>query len=138
MDPFHRTFTTGIFITNSLVAGALAIGHSPDYAPDQPVKFSHAVHAGQNGTDCIYCHSYATHSKSAGFPAENVCMNCHLLVRNGKRSGAFEIAKVIRDYEEMKSIEWIKVYNLPDHVFLQSCTACECRRIKLPGMSWPC
>ncbi len=51
--------TTGIFITSLLVAGALAIGHSPGYAPDQPVKFSHAVHAGQNGTDCIYCHSYA-------------------------------------------------------------------------------
>lgn len=44
-------------------------------------------------------------------------MNCHLLVRNGTRSGAFEIAKIIRDYEELKSIEWIKVYNLPDHVF---------------------
>lgn len=109
--------STGIFITYSLVAGAIAIGHSPGYAPDQPVKFSHAVHAGQNGTDCIYCHSYAPYSKSAGFPAENVCMNCHLLVRNGTRSGAFEIDKVIKGYEELKSIEWVKVYNLPDHVF---------------------
>jgi len=44
-------------------------------------------------------------------------MNCHLLVRNGTRSGAFEIAKVISDYEEMRPVEWIKVYNLPDHVF---------------------
>lgn len=109
--------STGIFITYSLVVNSIAIGHSPGYSPDQPVKFSHAVHAGQNGTDCIYCHSYATYSKSAGFPAENVCMNCHLLVRNGTRSGAFEIAKVIRGFEEMKPIEWIKVYNLPDHVF---------------------
>lgn len=109
--------TTGIFITSLLVAGALAIGHSPGYAPDQPVKFSHAVHAGQNGTDCLYCHSYAPYSKSAGFPAENVCMNCHLLVRNGTRSGAFEIGKVIRDYEGMKPIEWVRVYNLPDHAF---------------------
>ncbi len=108
---------TGIFITKSLVVGAIAIGHSPGYAPDQPVKFSHAVHAGQNGTDCLYCHSFAPYSKSAGFPPENVCMNCHLLVRNGTRSGAFEIAKVIRGYEELKSIEWVKVYNLPDHVF---------------------
>jgi len=108
---------TGVFITYSLVTGAIAIGHSPGYSPDQPVKFSHAVHAGQNGTDCIYCHSYAPFSKSAGFPPENVCMNCHLLVRNGTRSGAFEIAKVIRGYEELKSIEWVRVYNLPDHVF---------------------
>ena len=95
----------------------MAIGHSPDYTPDQPVKFSHKVHAGQNGTDCIYCHSFAPYSKSAGFPPENVCMNCHLLVRNGTRSGAFEIAKIIKNYESMKSIEWVKVYNLPDHVF---------------------
>jgi len=108
---------TGIFIAKSLVAGAVAIGHSPGYSPDQPVKFSHAVHAGQNKTDCIYCHSYAPYSKSAGFPPENVCMNCHLLVRNGTRSGAFEIAKVVGAYEELKSIEWVKVYNLPDHVF---------------------
>jgi len=114
---FIILFITGIFITNSLVVGALAVGHSPDYEPDQPVKFSHEVHAGQNGTDCIYCHSFAHYSKSAGFPPENVCMNCHLLVRNGNRSGAFEIAKVISSYEEMKPIEWVKVYNLPDHVF---------------------
>ena len=108
---------TGIFITNSLVVGAIAVGHSPDYEPDQPVKFSHEVHAGQNGTDCIYCHSFAHQSKSAGFPPESVCMNCHLLVRNGNRSGMFEIAKVVNNYEEMKPVEWIKVYNLPDHVF---------------------
>ncbi len=106
-----------VYITNVLVVDAIALGHSPGYEPDQPVKFSHAVHAGQNRTDCIYCHSYAPYSKTAGFPAENICMNCHLLVRNGQRSGLFEISKVISAYENKKPIEWIKVYNLPDHVF---------------------
>ena len=106
-----------VYITNTLVVEAIAIGHSPGYEPDQPVKFSHAVHAGQNTTDCIYCHSYAPYSKTAGIPAENICMNCHLLVRNGKRSGVFEITKVISAYENKKPIEWIKVHNLPDHVF---------------------
>lgn len=108
---------TSIFITSTLVVDAISLGRSHGYSPDQPVKFSHAVHAGQNRTDCIYCHSYAQFSKSAGFPPENVCMNCHLLVRNGTRSGAFEIAKIISAYENMKPIEWTKVYNLPDHVF---------------------
>ena len=107
----------GLFITRTFVVDAIAIGHSPEFAPDQPIKFSHAIHAGQNQTDCIYCHSYAPYSKSAGIPPENVCMNCHLLVRKGTRSGAFEIAKVIRNFEEKKPIEWVKVYNLPDHVF---------------------
>jgi hypothetical protein len=108
---------TTIFIINTLVIDAIALGHSKDYAPFQPIKFSHAVHAGQNGTDCIYCHSSAPYSKIAGIPPENVCMNCHLMVRNGTRSGATEIAKIISAFEAKKPIEWIRVYNLPDHVF---------------------
>lgn len=108
---------TGTFITYSLVVNALALGRSKDYSPMQPVKFSHAIHAGQNGTDCIYCHSSAPYSKIAGIPPENVCMNCHLVVRNGTRSGAYEIAKVVSSFENNKPIEWIKVHNLPDHVF---------------------
>jgi len=109
--------STGIFITYTLVVEAVALGRSQNYSPAQPVKFSHAIHAGQNGTDCIYCHSSVQFSKSAGFPAESVCMNCHMIVRNGTRSGAFEIAKIINAYENIKPIEWIKVHNLPDHVF---------------------
>ena len=108
---------TGVYITWVLVVEAIAIGHSPDYAPDQPVKFSHAIHAGQNKTECVYCHSYAPYSKTSGFPATNVCMNCHLIVRTGSRTGAFEIAKVIESYEQMKPIQWVRVHNLPDHVF---------------------
>ena len=109
--------STGIFITYTLFVDGIALGRSPGYSPLQPVKFSHAVHAGQNKTDCIYCHSSAKTSKAAGFPAENVCMNCHIVVRNGTRSGISEISKVISAYENMKPIEWIKVHNLPDHVF---------------------
>ena len=108
---------TGIFITNTLVVNAISLGRSKDYSPAQPIKFSHAVHAGQNGTDCIYCHSSAPYSKTAGIPPLNVCMNCHLMVRNGTRSGVFEISKIISSYENHKPVEWIKVYNLPDHVF---------------------
>lgn len=108
---------TTIFITNTLVVNALTLGRSKDYTPTQPVKFSHAVHAGQNGTDCIYCHSSAPYSKVAGIPPVNVCMNCHLMVRTGTRSGQYEISKVISSYENMKPVEWIKVHNLPDHVF---------------------
>ena len=109
--------STGIFITYILFVDGIAIGRSPGYSPLQPVKFSHAVHAGQNKTDCIYCHSSAKTSKSAGIPAENVCMNCHMVVRSGTRSGVSEISKVISAYQNMKPIAWIKVHNLPDHVF---------------------
>jgi cytochrome c553 len=109
--------SAGFFIINTLVVNAITLGRSRDYSPTQPVKFSHAVHAGQNGTECIYCHSSAPYSKTAGIPPLNVCMNCHLMVRNGTRSGVFEISKIINSYENQKPIEWIKVHNLPDHVF---------------------
>jgi hypothetical protein len=100
-------FITTVFITYNLVITGLAIGRSKDYMPDQPVKFSH----------CIYCHSSAPYSKSAGIPPVNVCMNCHLIVRNGTRSGSIEISKIIKAYDEKVPIKWVKVYNLPDHVF---------------------
>jgi hypothetical protein len=125
---------TGSFIIYTLVVNAIMLGRSKDYSPAQPIKFSHAIHAGQNGTDCIYCHSYAPYSKTAGIPPVNVCMNCHLMVRNGTRSGVFEISKIISSYENQKPIVWIKVHNLPDHVFFShaqhvsagglSCTEC--------------
>jgi hypothetical protein len=105
------------YLGYALTVDAIDIGHSPAYMPDQPIKFSHKVHAGQNKTDCLYCHSSAPYSKAAGIPPENVCMNCHLLVRKGTRSGTFEIAKIIKHYESKQPIEWVKVYNLQDHVF---------------------
>lgn len=96
---------------------AVLLGRSPDYQPDQPIKFSHEVHMTQNQMDCMYCHHTATTSKSANIPSTNLCMNCHLVVREGTRSGRFEIDKLVQAYEEGRSVEWVRIHNLPDHVF---------------------
>jgi len=96
---------------------AINLGRSQNYAPDQPIKFSHKVHAGDNQIDCKYCHTTAEFSKSAGIPAMELCMNCHVLVREGTNSGKFEIAKVVEANEAQKPVEWIRLHNLPDHVF---------------------
>ena len=108
---------TGIFITWILAVNAIAFGRSKGYAPAQPIKFSHAVHAGQNKTDCNYCHYTARTSKTAGIPPGSVCLNCHFLVRNGTRSGATEIAKVLGALDEKKAVQWVRIYRLPDFVF---------------------
>ena len=116
---FNRAIltVTGIFISWILVVNAIAIGRSTGFSPDQPVKFSHAVHAGQNKTDCIYCHYSANTSKSAGIPSGSICMNCHFLVRTGTRSGVTEITKVIEHFDSTKAIDWIRIYKLPDFTF---------------------
>lgn len=100
-----------------VIAEGIKLGRSQEYAPTQPVKFSHKVHAGDNGIDCLYCHHTAESSKSAGIPAMNLCMNCHVLIREGVHSGKFEIAKVVDAVEKKKPVEWVRLHNLPDHVF---------------------
>ena len=102
---------------NIIVTDAMRLGRQIDYAPDQPVKFSHKVHAGENGIDCKYCHTTVEQGKSAGIPATNLCMNCHIIIREGTHSGKFEIAKVVNAVEKGEPIEWIRIHNLPEHVF---------------------
>lgn len=105
----------------------MGIGVYQGYQPEQPIAFSHQVHAGQNGINCVYCHSGAERGKTAGIPSANVCMNCHKAVQEGKRTGTKEIAKIYAalDYDPAtqkygnnpKPIKWTKVHNLPDHVY---------------------
>jgi len=100
-----------------IVTDAIKLGRQENYAPDQPIKFSHKVHVGENGIDCMYCHTTAEESKSAGIPATNLCMNCHIIIREGSHSGKFEISKVVEANETGQSIEWTRIHNLPDHVY---------------------
>ena len=107
--------------------GLLAVGVQQGYQPEQPIAFSHKLHAGENGVDCNYCHSGARHSKSAGVPSANVCMNCHTYINEGRsEEGTQEISKIyaaigfdpetrsyIEGYEQ-QPIEWIRIHNLPD------------------------
>jgi len=66
---------------NMVYEEAVKLGRSNDYMPDQPIKFSHQVHAGDNQIDCMYCHHTADESKSANIPSTSLCMNCHIVVR---------------------------------------------------------
>ncbi len=108
---------TAVLITNYLVTSAISIGRSEHYQPDQPIKFSHKIHAGQNKIQCLYCHFTAEQSKFAGIPPASVCMNCHIIIREGSNSGKFEINKIYTAIEKNKPIQWVKVHNLPDYVF---------------------
>ena len=106
--------------------GLLTVGVQQGYQPEQPIAFSHKIHAGENGIDCNYCHSGARHSKTSGVPSANVCMNCHTYINSGTNTGTEEIAKIytaigfdpetrtyIEGYEQ-QPIEWVRIHNLPD------------------------
>ncbi|MFC2150894.1 cytochrome c3 family protein [Bacteroidota bacterium] len=105
------------FILKITVHSAIGLGRTKDYAPLQPIKFSHKVHATDNKIDCIYCHHTAETAKSAGIPSTNVCLNCHELVREGTNSGRFEIKKILTNVENGTAPKWFRIHKLPDHVY---------------------
>ncbi len=106
-----------LYIMKVVVTEAIAIGRQHEYAPLQPVKFSHKVHADDYKIDCKYCHSLAETSKTAGIMTANACLNCHSMILEGTNSGKFEIQKILDANLNNIPIEWIRVHNLPDHVF---------------------
>ncbi len=130
-------FVLGGYLTTK---GAIGLGRNKDYQPDQPIYYSHKVHAGTNQINCLYCHGGAEQGKHANIPSVNVCMNCHkaineykgekLYTEEGKEvDGTAEIAKLYEyagadinnlaawDPSKAKPIEWVKIHNLPDHVY---------------------
>jgi hypothetical protein len=118
--------------------GAVNLGRSKNYQPEQPIYYSHKVHAGVNQINCLYCHGGAAEGKHANIPSVNVCMNCHLAINEYKGEplysedgieidGTAEIKKLYDyagftpgqpwDASKAKPVEWIKIHNLPDHVY---------------------
>jgi mono/diheme cytochrome c family protein len=113
------------------------IGVDQNYAPIQPIHFSHRIHAGSNGVDCKYCHSAARVSKNAGIPSLNVCMNCHKNIAEvadttatPEYSKAFYDGEIQRLYDAVgwdksvqkytgktKPVKWVRIHNLQDFVY---------------------
>ncbi|MFY8166407.1 MAG: c-type cytochrome [Sediminibacterium sp.] len=128
-------FIVGGYMTT---VGAINLGRSKDYQPEQPIYYSHKVHAGVNQINCQYCHTGVYQGKQATLPSVNVCMNCHtaineyngapLVKENGEVvDGTAEIKKLYEyagytpgetwDASKAKPIEWVRIHNLPDHVY---------------------
>jgi hypothetical protein len=130
-----------VFVGFRVVRGAIDLGRQQDYAPEQPIQYSHKLHAGVLEIDCKYCHYNSYRDKTAGIPSASVCMNCHMYINKGPNAefkaqhdlagppnDTAEIAKIYeavgwdpntQEYDKSKSkpIEWTRIHNLPDHVY---------------------
>ncbi len=127
----------GIFAAYGLWNSLMWIGVYKGYKPEQPIYFSHKIHAGENKIDCQLCHSSAKYGKVSEIPSLNVCMNCHRNISeyNGKymepgKDKAFydgEIQKIYAaagwDPEKQQytgkthPVEWVRIHNMPDFVY---------------------
>jgi hypothetical protein len=125
MQIFHRSLnklpqTVGAAAGLGLVAVTALIWYyfSPwftqvGYRPEQPVPYSHRLHAGQLGMDCRYCHVNVERAPMAMVPPTETCMNCHQLVRTDSA-----MLQPIRDsWEKGTAMEWVRIHKLPDYVY---------------------
>lgn len=115
----------------------MQIGVDQEYAPIQPIHYSHRIHAGSNGIDCNYCHSSARVSKHSGIPSLNVCMNCHKNIAEvSDTTATAEYSKAFYDKEIDKlykavgwdkvnqkytgitqPVKWVRIHNLQSFVY---------------------
>jgi len=112
----NSAIKTGVIVLVLLLGGkatidaAYGVGIHQGYAPEQPIKFSHKLHAGEYQINCNYCHTGVYEGKGANVPSANICMNCH----NAIKRESPEIQKIYRALEKDEPIQWVRVHNLPD------------------------
>jgi len=107
------------------------------YEPKQPVPYSHALHAGELGIDCRYCHNTVERAAHAAIPPTETCMNCHARVRTKSEN----LEPVRESWKTGGAVEWKKVHDLPDYVYFNhsahvtrgvGCVSCHGRIDQMP------
>jgi Cytochrome c7 and related cytochrome c len=80
---------------------------------EQPIPFSHRIHAGVKDISCFFCHPGAADSPRAGVPPLQTCMLCHdHIIRHFP-----PVAEERRMFAEGKPVEWVRVNHLPEFVY---------------------
>jgi hypothetical protein len=118
LDPAVKIGGIGAGLGALYVVGLLYWGIHPQamdigYEPVQPVPYSHALHAGQLGIDCRYCHTLVEESAFATVPATQTCMNCHASIFPESE----KLTPVRDSYATGLPVEWVRVHDLPDFVY---------------------
>jgi nitrate reductase gamma subunit len=99
----------GLFLMGAL----RRVGVSQGYAPQQPIAFSHQLHAGNNRIPCLYCHFAAETSRHAGIPPAGICMNCHSQLK----LASAEVEKLKESVAQRRPLRWTRIHALPDFVY---------------------
>lgn len=112
--------------------------------PEQPIPFSHNVHAGVKQIQCRFCHPYVAYSNFPGIPPVEKCLYCHKYIIPKHPW----IQKEHEYFDTQTPTPWVKVNYVPEHVLfnhqrhIHSEIACEeCHgpvrdRHRMPSKDW--
>lgn len=73
----------------------------------QPILFNHTLHVNEAGLQCADCHGDAETHMHAGFPAKQVCMDCHDI--DDEEGSHPEKDKLFAFDEDTREIPWVRV-----------------------------
>jgi hypothetical protein len=113
-----KTLLVAAVLLALVVFGGLAILYvlpfdPRDRSPEQPIAFSHRIHAGDNEIDCLFCHRFARQSAVAGIPDMDTCRVCHQYIAQD----APEVKKLMTYWQRKEPVAWVRLHKLPDHVY---------------------
>jgi hypothetical protein len=112
--PFVLTLKLGLLAAVLLIIVVIRAWRIYTGPPvEQPIPFSHAHHAGDDGIDCRYCHTSVERSSFAGLPQTEICMTCHSQIFKD----APLLAPLRRSFETGQPLHWKRVHDLPDFVY---------------------
>lgn len=80
--------------------------------PQQPIYFSHRVHAGVKQINCRFCHPYVERSQHAGLPTMAKCFFCHQYIIPSHP----QLVKEKQHYEAKDPVRWVRIFFVPDFV----------------------
>ncbi|MGE4601712.1 MAG: cytochrome c3 family protein [Planctomycetota bacterium] len=154
MDQLLKLLGAGAAVTGLYVVLMVYFGLSPKtlsagYMPQQPVPYSHALHVGELGLDCRYCHTTVESAAFAAVPPTQTCINCHEKIA----PTSHKLDPVRDSFVSGLPVQWIKVHDLPDYVYFNhsahvtrgvSCVEChgrvdrmeEVHQVKPLSMGW--
>src|SRR5262245_45318492 len=83
------------------------------YASEQPMPYSHKLHAGELGIDCRYCHANIERSQEAMIPPTQACMGCHAIMKKDSP----KLAAIRGSWAGGTPVEWVRVHRVADYAY---------------------
>jgi hypothetical protein len=107
------TLGGGLYVPTVVYSALNPVTLNVGYAPEQPVPYSHALHVGELGMDCRYCHTTVEEAGFAAIPPTSTCMSCH----TGIHANSNLLTGVRESWTSGKPVEWVKIHDLADYSY---------------------
>lgn len=110
---FEKLMAAGVVLLAGIAWWGYARYYQGDIGQEQPIPFSHRLHAGEKQIGCLFCHDNAPTGTRAGIPPLQTCMLCHERIAIHYRP----IEKLRAHYFGNVPVQWVRVAWVNEFVY---------------------